>query len=140
MIAENPTISSGGSTGGLMVTDTVTRPPALFFRVVQLCASTSSRASCPSALHLHAQREQCPEGVFQASRNLALRSELPEYLKPVLTFGYYMGARAAEVLALKWHQVDLKARIVTLEAGTTKNDQPRTLKSILALSIVSPLG
>jgi len=67
------------------------------------------------------------KGFFKHREYLALRSELPGYLKPVLTFGYYTGARAAEVLTLKWHQVDLKARTVTLEAGTTKNDQPRTI-------------
>jgi integrase len=45
----------------------------------------------------------------------------------VLTNGYFTGAREGEVLGLKWHQVDLKARTVNLEPGTTKNDQPRTI-------------
>jgi len=45
----------------------------------------------------------------------------------LLTFGYYAGARAGEILGLKWHQVDLKARTVNLDPGTTKNEQPRTI-------------
>lgn len=67
------------------------------------------------------------KGFFEHGEYLALRHELPEYLKPVLTFGYYTGAREGEILNLKWHQIDLKGRTVSLEPGTTKNDQPRTI-------------
>jgi integrase len=67
------------------------------------------------------------KGFFEHGDFLALRRELPAYLKPVLTFGYYTGAREGEVLSLKWDQVDLEARTVHLEPGTTKNDQPRTI-------------
>ena len=67
------------------------------------------------------------KGFFEHGEFLALRRELPEYLKPVLTFAYFTGAREGEVLNLKWNQVDLEARTVHLEPGTTKNDQPRTI-------------
>jgi integrase len=67
------------------------------------------------------------KGFFEHGEFLALRRELPEYLKPVLTFGYFTGAREGEVLNLKWDQIDLEARTVHLEPGTTKNDQPRTI-------------
>jgi len=67
------------------------------------------------------------KGFFEHGEYLVLRRELPEYLRPVLVFGYYTGAREGEVLGLKWHQVDLKARTVNLDPGTTKNDQPRTI-------------
>jgi integrase len=67
------------------------------------------------------------KGFFEHGDYLALRRELPAYLKPVLTFGYYTGAREGEVLNLKWDQVDLEARTAHLEPGTTKNDQPRTI-------------
>lgn len=66
-------------------------------------------------------------GFFEHSEYLALCSELPEYLKPVLTFGYYTGARVGEILDLRWRQVDLKSRTVNLDPGATKNDQPRTI-------------
>jgi integrase len=67
------------------------------------------------------------KGFFEHGEYLALRHELPDYLKPVLTFGYYTGAREGEILRLRWHQIDLGTRTVHLEPGTTKNDQPRTI-------------
>jgi integrase len=67
------------------------------------------------------------KGFFEHAEYLAVRRQLPDYLKPVLTFGYYTGARKREILSLRWRQVDLNARTVTLEPGTTKNDQPRTV-------------
>jgi integrase len=67
------------------------------------------------------------KGFFEHAEYLALRQELPKHVEPVLVFGYYTGARLAEILRLKWHQVDLKTRTVRLEPGTTKTDQPRTI-------------
>ncbi|MFY9912834.1 MAG: site-specific integrase [Candidatus Sulfotelmatobacter sp.] len=67
------------------------------------------------------------KGFFEHSEFLALRRELPEYLKVVLMFGYYTGARVGEILNLKWSQVDSKGGTVNLDPGTTKNDQPRTI-------------
>jgi len=67
------------------------------------------------------------KGFFEHGEYLALYRELPEYLRPVLAFGYYTGAREGEILGLRWYQVDLKTRTVHLEPGTTKNDQPRTI-------------
>jgi len=42
-----------------------------------------------------------------------------------VTFFYVTGWRLSEVLSLKWSQVDFGAGRVYLEAGTTKNDEPR---------------
>jgi integrase len=67
------------------------------------------------------------KGFFEHSEYLALLRELPKHLKAVLSFGYYTGARESEILTLKWEQVDLQARTVHLEPGSTKNDQPRTI-------------
>jgi integrase len=67
------------------------------------------------------------KGFFDHEEYQALHGELPIHVKPVLTFGYYTGARLGEILALRWHQVDLRERTVILEPGTTKNDQPRTI-------------
>jgi integrase len=66
-------------------------------------------------------------GFFEHEGYLDLIGELPIYLKPLLTFGYYTGARESEILELRWTQVDLSSRTVRLEPGTTKNDQPRTI-------------
>lgn len=67
------------------------------------------------------------KGFFEHGEYLALRHELPKHLQAVLTFGYYTGAREGEILGLKWEQIDLQARTVHLEPGSTKNDQPRTI-------------
>jgi integrase len=66
-------------------------------------------------------------GFFEDGEYLALRRELPSHLRPVLTFGYYTGARLGEILRLRWSQVNLSSRTVYLEPGTTKHDQPRTI-------------
>ncbi len=52
---------------------------------------------------------------------------LPEGLRPVAEFGYLTGWRISEILSLRWTQVDLKASVVRLEVGTTKNDEGRVL-------------
>lgn len=66
-------------------------------------------------------------GFFEHVEYLALRKELPKHLAIVLTFGYYTGARVGEILGLRWRQVDLQSRTVTLEPGATKNEDPRTI-------------
>jgi len=67
------------------------------------------------------------KGFFEHDEYLALQRELPEYLKPVLAFGYFTGAREGEILKLKWDQVNLEQHTAYLEPGSTKNDQPRTI-------------
>ena len=67
------------------------------------------------------------KGFFEQEKFLALRDALPEYLKPLLTFGYLTGWRRGEILGLKWNQVNLKEGIVRLEPGETKNGKGRTL-------------
>jgi integrase len=67
------------------------------------------------------------KGFFEHDQFLAMRSALPEYIRPALTFAYYTGCRRGEILALEWSQVDLEERVVRLEPGTTKNDEARNL-------------
>ncbi len=67
------------------------------------------------------------KGFFEHEEYLVLQRELPEYLKPVLTFGYFTGAREGEILSLKWAQVNLDGHTVYLEPGNTKSNEPRTI-------------
>jgi len=67
------------------------------------------------------------KGFIEHEAYLALREAMPEYLKPVLTFGYFTGWRKAEILNLEWSQVNLREGIVRLEPGETKNSEGRTL-------------
>ena len=43
----------------------------------------------------------------------------------MITFAYYTGVRRGELLVICWTQVDFGERIVRLEPGETKNDEPR---------------
>jgi integrase len=61
-------------------------------------------------------------GFFEHGEFVAFRGALPDYLQPVATFAYYTGWRKGNILNLKWNQVDLNARTVRLNPGTTKND------------------
>lgn len=47
------------------------------------------------------------------------------YLKPVLLFAWWTGARRREILTLEWSQVNLKARMIKLKKEFTKTRQPR---------------
>ena len=66
-------------------------------------------------------------GFFEHDEFLALREALPQHLKGMVTFAYKSGWRVAEITGLTWNQVDVKHAVVRLEAGTTKNDEGRTI-------------
>ncbi len=66
-------------------------------------------------------------GFFELQEYLNLRSALPYYLKPVVTFAYHTGWRAGELLNLTWDKVDLKQGIISLNPGETKNENARTI-------------
>ena len=66
------------------------------------------------------------KGFFETAELKAVVKELPDDIRPIIRFCYLTGWRISEVLTLPWRQVDLKAGIVRLEPGTTKNDEGRT--------------
>ncbi len=67
------------------------------------------------------------KGFFEYDQFIALRDELPDYLKPYVTFGYKVGWRHQEIASLTWADVDLANGIVTLKVGETKNKEARTV-------------
>jgi integrase len=67
------------------------------------------------------------KGFFEQGDFLALRAALPDFLRGFVTFAYKTGWRFSEITGLTWAQVDLDAGIVALDAGTTKNDEARTV-------------
>lgn len=73
------------------------------------------------------------KGFFEDEQYRALLAELPEYLKPVLTFAYFTGCRRGEILSLQWSQVDLIDGIIRLEPGETKNEESRIIPLVAEL-------
>lgn len=67
------------------------------------------------------------KGFFEHGEFIALRNALPDYFKPVATFAYFTGWRKEEILSLRWNQIDLNARTVRLDPGTTKNKKGRLI-------------
>src|SRR5262249_16701424 len=65
-------------------------------------------------------------GFFETADFEAGLAELPQYLRPGMRFAYSPGWRVtSEVLPLEWSHVDLKAGMLWLDQGTTKNGEKR---------------
>jgi integrase len=65
------------------------------------------------------------QGFFEPAQLQAVLVALPEEIRPVIRFAAITGWRKQEVLSLTWAQVDFRAGLVRLEAGTTKNGEGR---------------
>jgi integrase len=64
-------------------------------------------------------------GFFEQADFERVCAELPTYLRPLVTVAYWLGWRLGELLSLQWRHVDLERGTVSLDAGTTKNDDGR---------------
>ena len=67
------------------------------------------------------------KGFFEYNEYQALYEALPDYLKPVLAFGYFSGWRVMEILNLKWNRVDLEQGKAWIDHGETKNKEAREI-------------
>jgi integrase len=108
---------------------TINREIAVLHRAMVLakeCGKISLVPSFPKPLRENNVRK----GFFEHEEFIALRAALPEHLRTVVTFAYWTGCRKGEILALRWPQVDLIERVVRLEPGETKNDEPRIIPFI----------
>ena len=81
-----------------------------------------------SVLHIPMLKENnVRKGFFEHDEFVALRDNLPNYLKGFVTFAYKVGWRFSEITNLTWNNVDRNQGIVGLEVGETKNDEGRTV-------------
>jgi integrase len=77
------------------------------------------------------------KGFFEEAAFASVVRHLTPVIADVATVGYLTGWRIdSEVLPLEWAQVDLKAGTITLEADTTKNDEPRVFPMTDDLRVV----
>jgi integrase len=106
---------------------TINHELSLLRRALNLGARATP-PTVPRVLHIRKLEENnVRKGFFEHEDYTALLRALPVELRPILTFAYYTGCRKGEILGLEWSQVDLAEQVVRLEAGTTKNDEPRLI-------------
>jgi integrase len=56
-----------------------------------------------------------------------LSEYLPRHVKVAFALGFYGGMRRGEILNLTWDRVNLKDRVIELEAGDTKDSEVKTV-------------
>lgn len=71
-------------------------------------------------------KEAAPRSGFITRKEMeSLCRHLPEYLKPVVRFGFLTGWRLGEILQLQWRHIDFDAGEIRLDPGSTKNGEAR---------------
>lgn len=116
---------------------TINRELAALSKMFRLGAQNTPR-KVVTVPHIPKLKEANPrKGFFEHQEYQAVLAQLSEFYRGPVTFAYNTGWRQGEVLALQWNNVDLKENTVTLDVGTTKNDEGRVvymtdeLKSLL---------
>jgi integrase len=104
---------------------TINRELALLRRMFTLTVQDGTLRTVP---YFPMLKESAPrKGFAEHSDFQKVRRELPEYLRPVATMGYYTAMRLGEILKVRWSNLDLSRGEIRLNPGETKNDEPRTI-------------
>lgn len=78
--------------------------------------------------HIPKLKEANPrKGFFEHEEYKAVLDNLNEFYRGPVTFAYHTGWRKGEVFDLQWSNVDFQEKTVTLDVGTTKNDEGRVV-------------
>jgi integrase len=72
--------------------------------------------------------------VLSAEEFDRLMGALPFHTRAIVATGYYAGMRKGEVINLTWDKVDMKSRIITLDAADTKDREARRIPICDALN------
>jgi integrase len=104
---------------------TINRELSALKRMFTLACQAGKLLAAPHIPML--QEDNVRRGFFEREQFESVRRRLPNDVQRVVTFAYLTGWRInSEVLTLQWHQVDLRAGIVRLDPGTTKNREGRS--------------
>ena len=103
---------------------TINREVALLLRMLRLGLEHGKVARLPI---VHKPKEAAARsGFFEPDAFQAVRAQLPADLQVAVTLAYTFGWRILdEVLSLECRQLDLGARTIRLDPGSTKNDDGR---------------
>ncbi len=73
------------------------------------------------------EEDNARQGFIDHGAFIALRENLPEYLRDPVTFLYLSGWRLGEMKTLEWRDVDLSGKVVHLRPEISKNKDGRVL-------------
>jgi len=94
-------------------------------RMFKLSADEVKNPPNVNALMLKASKAR--QGFIERDQYLRLLAMLPEYVRPIYTFGYFTGMRLGELKNLTWSRVDHQTETIRLESEDTKNAEPRAI-------------
>jgi integrase len=103
----------------------INREISILKRAFTLAVEAGTLLHAPSLKLLNENNVR--RGFFSDEEIASVIGHLPAALQPIIRFAYITGWRVpSEVLKLEWRCVDFVGHEVTLEVGTTKNDEART--------------
>lgn len=106
-----------------MANATINRELAALRRIFRLAlSSTPPKVTAVPKIEM-LKENNVRRGFFEHSKYLAVRSNLPGYLVPILDCGYIYGGRKEEIKTIEWPIVDMVEGKINLGEG--KNGDPR---------------
>lgn len=103
---------------------TINRELQILKRAFRLAHRDGKLLHVPYVPKLH--ESEARRGFFERAEFEVVREQLPEHIRPLLTFYYFTGWRNKEALTLEVRQVNLDDGVVMLDAAQSKNKQPRS--------------
>jgi len=86
--------------------------------------------------HFHMVKENnIRQGFLPDDLHAKLRDHLPADVRPLYVTAYWTGIRRGELLKVRWPQVDLDGRMMTLQTNETKNNAAREIPILAEMHV-----